>query len=1190
MLEENNTVLQKLRQDIEKADIICFDCFDTLVSRACYPDYNKKAWSDILGKILGNIDGVTLHEKRVLAEKKLCEKALSENGEAEFSYGNMVDIIYEDIKPDYSKKDFLKLCEHIEVSIEKKVQYVRPGIFEVLNFCKNNNKKILCVSDMYLTKKMMQEIFIHHGILDYFDDILISGDQMASKRSGRMYEIVKDQNKSKKILMIGDNYNVDYEMAIKNGLNAHHLDDEATKQHYSWLESEQYNGEKIINKLALYASTGDNDVYKTEYVLYKFCEKIQIELFKENLGLEAIKNIDSNIFQRMQIYCNESWLMLGEGKKGKITIEQKNNALVLLNNGTEKAKVNFNEKKLNRGVFEQIVCTLSNREVSDDEVKKIFSQTKITTKQYASARKLKKIGTDYSYIFYSFVKWILDDCKKKNIKKIYFFTREGEFFKQAFDLIKDDTIESHILEVSRVATFCPSMANATIEECMRIWNQYSTQSTKAFCKTLNIDVVQILPFLNKYNILLSDDIIYPWNDNRVRKLFGDKEFIDFLSNIIKEKRALILDYFKSRKLENVEQNIAIVDIGWRGTIQDNIAYILNNTAIDGYYFGLIDFLNKQPKNCKKFGFLNQFKGGMKILDSVTPLEMICNSPNGSTIGYSNSPSPHAVRKKDEKENESYYKCTQFIQEGILKDIEKNKEKYSKKTDKELFREMANVIYTPKKAIAKTYFDLKHNEEFGCGDYIYKKKKFHFMWGALGVVSKGYRHKFIQNILSSSWNQGFLAVNNLGFLNRIRKKRFIKKGDETRIMQDENKETKKKIAWFIPMPIAGSGGHRTIIQNANILAENGYECDLYVENDYVTKPGQMTNLLKELFGECKCNVHMGGQTSKEYDLAIATHAVYTPEYVLKCNSKKKAYFIQDFEPWFMPMGDMYLSMEQTYNYGFNGISIGRWLAHKIQTEYQMTVDYFPFCADTNVYKKLKNTKKEKAICFIFQPEKPRRCWQLGIRALKIVKAVRPDIKIYLYGSSEETAIKGLEYENLHIVSPEECNKLYNKCMAGLCISTSNPSRIPFEMMASGLPVVDLYRENNLYDMPSGAISLAEQSPEAIAAALIEIIDNKDKRTKMSEFGVEYMKDYPIEAGFNVFLDLISRIINSKEIQSKNSVEKLYDKEPVVASDETLQYKDLALFQPERPSKKRILLKKGKHLVKSVLRRAKKIIKR
>ena len=108
----------------------------------------------------------------------------------------------------------------------------------------------------------------------------------------------------------------------------------------------------------------------------------------------------------------------------------------------------------------------------------------------------------------------------------------------------------------------------------------------------------------------------------------------------------------------------------------------------------------------------------------------------------------------------------------------------------------------------------------------------------------------------------------------------------------------------------------------------------------------------------------------------------------------------------------------------------------------------------------------------------------MEALKLVKKKFPDIIIYLYGSSKKVRTD-FEYVNKGIISVEECNQLYNKCRVGLCISATNPSRIPFEMMSTGLPVVDIYGENNLYDYPDDVINLAQSSPDAIAQALIDI---------------------------------------------------------------------------------------------------------
>lgn len=374
---------------------------------------------------------------------------------------------------------------------------------------------------------------------------------------------------------------------------------------------------------------------------------------------------------------------------------------------------------------------------------------------------------------------------------------------------------------------------------------------------------------------------------------------------------------------------------------------------------------------------------------------------------------------------------------------------------------------------------------------------------------------------------------------------------------------KKIAWIIPSPIKGSGGIRTMIQNANFLVRQGFECDIYVEEDYVNTNESMKQRIIDFYGECLCDVYVGIDFKKEYDLAFATYSIKTPDYLyyMKNNVKRKAYFIQDFEPWFEPMGGLYLDMEHTYKYGLNGVSIGKWLTYKLQHEFNQPMNYFSFCADTSVYKKLDNVEKENAICFIFQPEKPRRCSNIGIRALLLVKALRPDVKIYLYGSDNDIKLD-VEMENLHIMPIDKCNELYNKCKVGVCMSSSNPSRIPFEMMAAGLPVVDLYRENNLYDIPEDGVLLADTSPEAVATAIIKILDDDKLQQSMSKKGYEFMKNYPIEKGFEEFLNFVNNILDDKNI-TDSDVRQIYNKKPIMASKEVKDAMDIIKETPVTP---------------------------
>lgn len=372
--------------------------------------------------------------------------------------------------------------------------------------------------------------------------------------------------------------------------------------------------------------------------------------------------------------------------------------------------------------------------------------------------------------------------------------------------------------------------------------------------------------------------------------------------------------------------------------------------------------------------------------------------------------------------------------------------------------------------------------------------------------------------------------------------------------------KKKIAWVMPHPGKGSGGHRTIIQNVNSLIKAGFECDIFVEENGVDTSETVKTKINEWYEPCDAGVFVGFDIKESYDLMFAT-GWQTIDFVRKLPAKKKAYFIQDFEPWFFPMGDQYLITENSYRYGYTPITIGKWLSHKMQEEFQTPSRAFDFCADLNVYKPLEDVKKEDAICYVYQPEKSRRCDYIGLNALKIVKTMRPDLHIYLYGSLVEGNID-FECENLHIIPLDKCNELYNKCKVGVCLSASNPSRIPFEMMAAGLPVVEMYKENNIYDMPDGGVLLAEPTPEAIASSIIYLLDNPEKCKQMSEFGQDYMKNFPLEKGFEQFVSNVEKILETG-YDGNSNYEKIYNSGPFKASNEAINvYQKLSGPIPKR----------------------------
>jgi hypothetical protein len=186
-----------------------------------------------------------------------------------------------------------------------------------------------------------------------------------------------------------------------------------------------------------------------------------------------------------------------------------------------------------------------------------------------------------------------------------------------------------------------------------------------------------------------------------------------------------------------------------------------------------------------------------------------------------------------------------------------------------------------------------------------------------------------------------------------------------------------------------------------------------------------------------------------------------------------------------------------------------------------------------------------VAFIYQPEKPRRGSQIGIEALGILKYHMPDVKVYLYGSQEKGPI-WFPHEHLGLLSLEECNALYNRVEIGLCISSSNPSRIPFEMMAAGLPVVELHRSNTIYDLPNDATLLCDQTPESIAEGLIQLFRQPQRLKDMRQHASEFMSHRDLTIGFEQFMSAVDATLSKDEsVSDRNKLRPLYTEPPVVS---------------------------------------------
>lgn len=317
------------------------------------------------------------------------------------------------------------------------------------------------------------------------------------------------------------------------------------------------------------------------------------------------------------------------------------------------------------------------------------------------------------------------------------------------------------------------------------------------------------------------------------------------------------------------------------------------------------------------------------------------------------------------------------------------------------------------------------------------------------------------------------------------------------------DTKKLVInWVVPDFGVGSGGHLNIFRMASYLERFGHTVRIYVFKPVENPTAEdAKKTINDSYVPFNGEVFAGTDNMAECDAVIATswQTAY-PVYNFQ-KTRRKFYFIQDYEPQFFPMGSDYVFAENTYKFGYAAITAGPWLTKIMREKYGVEADYYEFAYDPALYKP-ENLPRKKQILFYARSYTPRRAFELGVLALNQVNKRHPDYKILFIGWPDNPRVS-FPAKTLGTLELEQLGPLYNESTLAVAISLTNPSLLPPEMMACGLPVVDIKGENTVGFFGEGTTALADPDPNSLADAICELIENPEKRDKLVKRGLEYV---------------------------------------------------------------------------------------
>ncbi len=437
-----------------------------------------------------------------------------------------------------------------------------------------------------------------------------------------------------------------------------------------------------------------------------------------------------------------------------------------------------------------------------------------------AARAWVALGRRFAPLFEAFVRWVVEQVRQDGLDRVYYFTREGEFFAaihRAIFPLNAAAPRPIVLEVSRLATFAASLPAISPAELAGLWRRYPRQTPRSVLTSLGLRTDDLPNRAERWS-LSEDEPIEP-ADPRWLALLGDDRNARRLEEHRTAQRAALDAYLIRQGWSEADARAAVVDIGWHGTIQDHLARLRSACDIRGYYFGLMpqrtpahSALTSHAPECIwpttpfRKSFVTEYLAegdrhlAGQFLKFVGPMEMLCNAPGGSVVGYTIDDSgARAVRRASDGEERIFEQYTRHFQAGVLHAVGDNvpvgnlsplvgdrnvsadttehsaglpgRNRWPKR--EQCWRLLRELMIDPPRLIAVAHDRLLHDESFGLGRPVAMHQWIpaRLYWEAL--FSAAARQRLWQQLTTVPWPHGYLVARRLRWVSRLLNLRYFR---------------------------------------------------------------------------------------------------------------------------------------------------------------------------------------------------------------------------------------------------------------------------------------------------------------------------------------------------------------------------------------------------------------------------------
>lgn len=327
----------------------------------------------------------------------------------------------------------------------------------------------------------------------------------------------------------------------------------------------------------------------------------------------------------------------------------------------------------------------------------------------------------YAYVgpvYFGFVSWLVEQIRRDGIQRVHFLAREGYVIQQVYERFEAQRplgLPRDYLYASRRLYGVASITDLD-ERALALLVKKDLQSTVGeFLRSNGIDPAQHIEVLRAKGFSGPDERLRPGIDGERARglLLALKEAV--LAFAARE-RATLADYLKSLGFDQA-QRVAVVDVGWNGSMQKALAGLAEplglRAELQGYYLGAFPRQVARPGDLRGY-LIDQGGPGPRLRalwEGLYLLEFIFAAPHTSIVGLRRQGERIMPMHREEPENPYQARAIASMQQAALAFVDDMLATHGAVSvpASVVFTMLERLLLEPTKLEAQMLGDLSHDE-------------------------------------------------------------------------------------------------------------------------------------------------------------------------------------------------------------------------------------------------------------------------------------------------------------------------------------------------------------------------------------------------------------------------------------------------------------------------------------------------